>query len=165
MTSYFSIGARSSMDECSLTVREANLNDIKYVVDIERKSFKYPYPATAFFTLMTLYPKYFLISEYCGKVVGYVVAGVDKDGSGHIISIAVDPEYRGRGFGKSLMKLIESRLLKDGINKFKLEVSVSNYVAIRMYELLGYKICKVLKGYYPDGEDAYLMYKEVSSSS
>ncbi len=150
-----------TQSKCQLVIRNASIDDIKYVVEIEGKSFKYPYPPIAFITFMTLYPKYFLVGEHCGRVISYVLAAVDKDSSGHIISIAVDPEYRGYGLGKLLMMSVESRLLQDGINKFRLEVAVSNSIAIKMYELLGYKISKVLKRYYPDGEDAYLMFKEV----
>ncbi len=154
---------RSSERGCGLIVREANINDLKHIVDIERKSFKYPYPAVAFTTLMMLYPNYFLVCEYCGKVVGYVAAAIGKDRSGHVISIAVDPEVRGRGIGKLLMKSVESRLIKDGITRFKLEVAVSNYVATKMYESLGFRISGIIKGYYPDGEDAYMMFKEVGN--
>lgn len=148
--------------KCSLVIREASIDDIKYIVEIEGKSFRYPYPPIAFITLMTLYPKYFLVGEYCSRVIGYVSAAIDKDGSGHIISIAVDPEHRGYGLGKLLMRSVESKLLQDGINRFKLEVAVDNHIAIKMYGLLGYKISKVLKKYYPDGRDAYLMLKEIT---
>lgn len=149
---------------CYLIVREVRHDDMKHVVDIERKSFKYPYTVLTFITLMNLYPNYFLVCEYCGRVVGYVSAAVGKDGYGHIISIAVDPEFRGRGIGKLLMGNVESRLYGDGINKFKLEVAVSNQIAVKMYSSLGYKVSKVLSRYYPDGEDAYLMIKDLSSS-
>jgi len=42
-----------------------------------------------------------------------------------------------------------------------LEVRVSNTPAIRLYEKLGFKIVKVLEGYYSDGENAYLMAREL----
>lgn len=145
-------------------VREVRLSDIKYIVDIERKSFKYPYPLIAFITLMNLYPNYFLVCEFCGRVVGYVSAAIDKDGFGHVISIAVDPEFRLRGVGKLLMEAVERRLSRDGISKCKLEVAVSNSGAIKMYNTLGYKAVRVLSNYYPDGEDAYLMVKELTQA-
>jgi len=40
-----------------------------------------------------------------------------------------------------------------------LEVRVSNKIAIKLYLNLGYKIVVVLKSYYIDGEDAYIMVK------
>lgn len=149
------------MSNCIL-IREARLEDIKRIVEIEQRSFKYPYPSLAFITILNLYPKYFLVCEYCGEVVGYVMAVIDKDGYGHIMSIAVDPNHRGLGLGRRLMEAVESRLSADGIKRFRLEVAVSNHIAIRMYEGLGYRAIKVLRNYYPDGEDAYVMVKNLT---
>jgi len=146
-----------------VVVRRAKNEDLRRIVEIEGRSFKYPYSILVLTTLLNLYPEYFLVCEYCGEVIGYVVAVIDKDSSGHIVSIAVDPNYRGLGIGRLLMNSIESKLRNDGITKFKLEVAVSNYVAINMYKSLGYEVVKVLKNYYPDGEDAYLMIKNTSA--
>ncbi len=148
---------------CGVVVRRAKNEDLRRIVEIEGRSFKYPYSILVLTTLLNLYPEYFLVCEYCGEVIGYVVAVIDKDSSGHIVSIAVDPNYRGLGIGRLLMNSIESKLRNDGITKFKLEVAVSNYVAINMYKSLGYEVVKVLKNYYPDGEDAYLMIKNTSA--
>jgi len=150
--------------KCGVVVRRARNEDLRRIVEIEGRSFRYPYSILVLTTLLNLYPEYFLVCEYCGDVVGYVVAVVDRDSSGHIVSIAVDPNYRGLGIGKLLMNAVESRLRDDGIIKFKLEVAVSNYVAINMYKSLGYEVVKVLKNYYPDGEDAYLMVKNTSAN-
>lgn len=150
------------MIKCALRIREAKVEDIKYVFDVEVKSFKYPYSMITFLTLLNLFPNYFLISEYCGKVVGYVTAVIDRDGYGHIMSIAVDPEFRGLGIGRALMEAVESKLRYDGIKGVRLEVAVNNSIAIKLYERLGYKLVKVLHNYYPDGEDAYLMAKDLS---
>jgi len=150
-----------SPSSCRLSVREATIRDIKDIVEIEYRSFPYPYPASVLVTYLTLFPRYFLVCEYCSKVIGYIVGVVSKDGYGHIISVAVDPEFRGRGVGRSLMESLESRMFGDGIRRFRLEVAVSNNVAISMYKSLGYKVVGVMERYYPDGEDAYLMIKEL----
>ncbi len=150
------------MIKCSLEIGEARVEDIKGVIDVEVKSFKYPYTPMTFITLLNLFPNYFLVSKYCGKVVGYVTAALDKDGYGHIMSIAVDPEFRGMGIGKALIRAVESRLRRDGVKGVRLEVAVSNSIAIKLYEGLGYKLVRVLRNYYPDGEDAYLMIKDLN---
>ena len=48
-----------------------------------------------------------------------------------------------------------------GANEFFLEVRKSNEAAVTVYEKLGYSVRRVLRGYYRDGEDAYLMVKQV----
>ena len=147
-------------NKCTPSIREATLNDIRDIVEIESKSFPYPYPITLFITYLTLFPRYFLVCEYCSKIIGYVIGVVNREGCGHIVSVAVDPKFRGQGVGKLLMKNLEDRMVRDGIRRFKLEVAVSNSIAVNMYKSLGYKIVGVIEKYYPNGEDAYLMIKE-----
>jgi len=42
-----------------------------------------------------------------------------------------------------------------------LEVRVSNKPAISLYEKLGFKVLRVIRGYYSDGEDAYVMGRQL----
>ncbi len=106
-----------------------------------------------------LYPNLFLVAECCGRVVGYAVGIIEGNNEGHIVSIAVDPEFRGLGIGKALMRELERRFSDYGVSLIKLEVSVKNQVAIKLYKSLGYKIVSRASNYYPDGSDAYLMLK------
>jgi ribosomal-protein-alanine N-acetyltransferase len=47
------------------------------------------------------------------------------------------------------------------VNEVYLEVRVSNEPAIRLYEKLGFRKVQRIRFYYLDGEDAWLMAKEV----
>ncbi|MFP3309514.1 MAG: N-acetyltransferase [Acidilobus sp.] len=81
---------------------------------------------------------------------------------GHVISIAVLAEYRRRGVGSALMKeAIDVLSSKYDVDAVYLEVRVSNEPAIRMYEKFGFKKVRIIKGYYRDGEDAYVMVKRL----
>jgi len=51
-------------------------------------------------------------------------------------------------------------MVSYGAAEFFLEVRKANEAATGIYEKLGYDIKRVLKGYYRDGEDAYLMIKK-----
>jgi len=143
-------------------IREVTDNDISKVYDIELKSFKYPYPLYLFIMYLKLFPKLFIVVECEGEIVGYGIAIVESGKMGHIISIAIDPRYRGLGLGKALMKELERRLRSYGVNTVKLEVSVNNHVAINLYKSLGYKVVRRISRYYPDGSDAYLMTKNLT---
>jgi len=81
---------------------------------------------------------------------------------GHVISIAVLQEYRRRGIGSALMsealKLFEKKYDVDSVY---LEVRVSNQPAINMYEKFGFVKARIIRGYYRDGEDAYVMVKRL----
>jgi len=81
---------------------------------------------------------------------------------GHVISIAVLQEYRRRGIGSALMsealKIFEKKYDVDSVY---LEVRVSNQPAISMYEKFGFVKARIIRGYYRDGEDAYVMVKRL----
>ncbi len=131
---------------------------------IEVKSFPYPYPYHLFIMFLKLFPKLFLVAECCGQVVGYVVGIIERGNEGHVVSLAVDPKYRGLGIGKSLMIELERRFREFNVSVVKLEVSVRNGVAINLYKSLGYVIAGRAPNYYPDGSDAYLMLKVLRSN-
>ncbi len=144
-----------------VVVRPANVDDLDQVYLVELESFKYPYPREYLKALLALAGDLFLVLEVCGRIVGYVVGLIEFNAEGHILSIAVAKSFRGRGYGKKLMLELESRFKERGVRRIKLEVRKSNMIAISMYRKLGYRIVGVIPGYYPDGEDAYVMIKEL----
>jgi ribosomal-protein-alanine N-acetyltransferase len=121
--------------------------DIQAVVEIENLSFKFPKPESVFREDEHKY----LVAKEEGKVVGYI--GIERIlDEVHIINMAVHPDYRGKGIGKRLMQ----HVLNDE-EVFFLEVRVSNETAQKVYERFGFKVISLRKGYYADGEDAYVM--------
>lgn len=149
------------MNSFSYKIRKANIADIKAIVRIERESFPaYPYPSEAFYYFYRKCPDLFLLAEYEGEVVGYVL-GCSEDDSGHVISIAVSHRFRKRGIGRALMMELEKKMAEKGIRKVRLEVSASNEVARKMYNSLGYREIGILRRYYPDGNDAIVMEKSL----
>ena len=77
---------------------------------------------------------------------------------GHLISIAVLEEYRGRGIGSTLLQhTIDAMKNVYKVASIYLEVRVSNIGAIKLYEKFGFKKARIVREYYRDGEDAYVM--------
>jgi ribosomal-protein-alanine N-acetyltransferase len=78
------------------------------------------------------------------------------------VSIAVLKEYRRRGIGSKLLEetIRASREFYDA-EAIYLEVRVSNKPAISLYEKFGFKKARIIRGYYMDGEDAYVMVKRL----
>jgi len=154
-----------------IIIRNAEKDDLIKVIEINRRCLPENYSYTFFEAILKDYPKSFFVAEtYEGEIVGYVMCRVERvlskissfrlKKSGHIISIAVIPEYRGLGIGKLLMlNALKSLKEEYGCEESFLEVRVSNKIAIKLYLDLGYKIVDVLKSYYIDGEDAYMMVK------
>jgi len=140
-----------------VTIRPAKFFDIGDVMRIERESFREAYPRGIFMVFLENNPETFLVAEYNGKVIGYVMAYLRPDLEGHIMSIAVDERYRGNGVGSALLTEAIEGLIARGARYIGLEVRVSNEKAIKLYERFGFRKVKRIIGYYSDGEDAYYM--------
>jgi ribosomal-protein-alanine acetyltransferase len=91
------------------------------------------------------------------RMVGFIAGDVRKsEGMAWIATLAVLPEARGRGIGRALLQACEARL---NVPRVKLNVRVSNRVAINLYESAGYQRAGLWPKYYSDGEDALIMEK------
>jgi len=146
-----------SDEEC--IVRRGVFQDFKQVCEIEYRCFDHPYPPRLILMFITLFPEFFYVVDCNGLVVGYVIGFEERGRVGHVASIAVLPEYRGRGFGKALLEAVEKAFASKGCRESVLEVSVENKVAINMYKKMGYVVEGRIKEYYPDGSDAFIMRK------
>lgn len=78
-----------------------------------------------------------------------------------LIRIAVAPEARRQGLARKLMEASERFLLDDGIDNLYLEVRASNTAARALYEAMGWKLQRLRKAYYRDGEDAVIYWKQL----
>ncbi len=150
-------------------LREFEITDLNTVVMINRRVLPENYPEFFFVEHYRSFPKAFIVAELNGNVVGYMMNRVEFGWSyiwrggkptrkGHVISIGVLPEVRRLGIAYNMM-IRGMRAMKHfyGAEEVYLEVRVSNTPAINLYKKLNYKIVDLIKGYYHDGEDAYIM--------
>jgi len=86
-----------------------------------------------------------LVAELKGKIIGYIVMmlGVKDSSTGYphawIFDLYVEPEYRGRGIAKKLLKIAEDVAIRGGYKYIGLTVTTDNEVAVRLYSKLGYQ--------------------------
>lgn len=150
----------------SYSVREFKSEDIRHVVYINKETLPENYPDQFFLGLHYHAPKAFLVAEVGDKIVGYIMCRIERGISsfgrmpvkkGHIVSVAVLTPYRKMGVGTELIKQATEAMAEYGSSEFFLEVRKGNEHAVSVYESLGFSVRRVLRGYYRDGEDAYLM--------
>ena len=120
-----------------------------------------------FESLLRELPEAFIVAEVNDKVIGYIMCKIEFGFSnfrklgfvkkGHVVSVAVLDQHRGKGVGKALMLEGIGGVVSRKSDEIYLEVRVSNTQAIKMYQKLGFQIKSKLRTYYRDGEDAYLM--------
>lgn len=151
-------------------VRLARQDDIDQIIKINRFSLPENYPYYFFVEHLKEYGAAFYVAEVNDSgVVGYIMPRIEWGFSnikqlpilvkkGHVVSIAVLEKYRNKGIGTALLQA-SLKAMKEiyGAEEVYLEVRISNEPAINLYRKLGFKEVKVLKHYYADGEDAYLM--------
>lgn len=143
-----------------LIIRRAKLTDLDAVYNIETISFGYEaFTKNFLLELMFRSPEFFIVAEVDSKVVGYLSAVVEGyfNRVCHILSIAVLPEYRGRGIGSELLRYLIDLVKIKRIPAIILEVKKNNNVAINVYRKFGFKIIGYKYRYYSDGSDALVM--------
>ncbi|MCG7910565.1 MAG: ribosomal protein S18-alanine N-acetyltransferase [Candidatus Thiodiazotropha taylori] len=85
-------------------------------------------------------------------VIGYGVMSVIID-EAHILNICISPEWQRRGLGEKLLRRLIKVAAQHGAETVFLEVRVSNRVALRLYEKIGFVEVGMRKAYYPDHND------------
>jgi len=152
-------------------LRKFQPGDLQGVMQINRVCLPENYTDFFFMDLHQRFPETFIVAEENEELAGYIMCRIEVGLSnygfgglvkkGHVVSIAVMPQHRRKGVAQAVI----NRAL-EGMEYYKakqcfLEVRVTNDIAISLYKKLGFEITRTIKGYYSDGEDAYVMTKRV----
>jgi ribosomal-protein-alanine N-acetyltransferase len=137
-----------------------DFNHLDSVLEIEKESNPYPWTARNFSDCIEK-GYYSMVLEDNERLVGFAIMAISSEES-HLLNIGVNKDFRGSGFGEQLLKKMIIAAEVMGSKKIILEVRVSNKIAYRLYEKLGFHEIGERKKYYrlPEGrEDAYVMSK------
>ncbi len=153
-------------------IRHCEGKDLQFVININMITLPEHYSEYFFSSLLAELPEAFIVSEINNQIVGYIMCKIEFGFSnfrklgfvkkGHVVSIAVLEAHQGKGVGKALMLEGINGVISRKSDEIYLEVRVSNDNAVQMYKKLGFIIKSRLKTYYRDGEDAFLMAKDLS---
>ncbi|WP_341937322.1 GNAT family N-acetyltransferase/peptidase C39 family protein [Marinimicrobium sp. C2-29] len=104
----------------------------------------------------------FLLARDGQRLAGYILVLFHRGTRlARIYSLAVDPDYRGRGLARRLIASGEEGARSSGCFYMRLEVSSQNRNAIALYETLGYKQFGLYQDYYEDHSDALRYQKRI----
>ena len=153
-------------------IRRCEASDLHAVIDINMTALPEHYSDYFFESILRELPEAFILAELNNKIVGYIMCKIEFGFSnfrklgfvkkGHVVSVAVLEEHRGKSIGTALMVEGINGVMHRKADEIYLEVRVSNTSAIKMYQKLRFEIKSRLRSYYRDGEDAYLMALELS---
>ena len=135
-------------------------SDLKQIAEIEQASFSDPWTLEAFLPVLRFPVLHGILAEEGGQVLGYACTQVVCEEM-ELQNIAVAPWARGKGVGTALLAAAEENAKSRGAQYGFLEARVSNFPALSLYEKFGYQKIGVRKNYYPDGEAAVVMKKDL----
>jgi [ribosomal protein S18]-alanine N-acetyltransferase len=130
---------------------------IEKVLEIEKRSFITPWTKKMINETLSSSISMSFVIEETSLFLGYIMLYSVLD-EAHILNLAINPDYRGRGYASQLIRHVTGYCGKMGISDFFLEVRDSNIKAINLYRMFGFKVIGKRKGYYTDThEDALVM--------
>ena len=152
----------------TFTLKQFEEEDINEVLHINWTCLPEHYTKYFILNISQRFPKAFFVAQVDKEIIGYIMCRIETGLSmikkfniakkGHIISIAVLPNYRRMGIGKALIsKILQVSLPTYNAEECYLEVRPSNKEALLLYRKFGFEQVKVINHYYRDGESAYIM--------
>jgi len=141
-------------------IRKMSVKDLDAVYALEVELFPNPWPKAFFAADIPMHNTIAYVVENSQTVIAYSLATC-TDKKFHVTNIAVKQCYQRQGIASKLMHLLERCALEKGCCSAYLEVRTDNIPAIKLYERLGYSIAYRRSHYYIDGDDAYVMEKEL----
>jgi [ribosomal protein S18]-alanine N-acetyltransferase len=146
-----------------LRIRPMRAQDIDAVMVLEYASFPEPWPRSLYEREIKndRYSRYLIVEPVPATGApapllaqgGYWLMGEEA----HIVTIAVDPAWRGHQLGTWLLLTLMADARERGAQIVTLEVRPSNHSARALYKQVGFIQSGERKRYYPNGEDALIL--------
>jgi [ribosomal protein S18]-alanine N-acetyltransferase len=141
-----------------IVVGPMTVDDVPAVHEIERLSFRTPWPAYAFEQeLRGNRLARYVVARAGDAVVGFAGVWLMVDDA-HITTFGVHPDWRRQGVGRRMLLAVAELARQIGARRMTLEVRASNTAAQALYRGFGFDIVGRRPRYYTDdGEDALVM--------
>jgi ribosomal protein S18 acetylase RimI-like enzyme len=146
----------------------ADSGDLPFVCDLSRRAFR------RYGRYEEILPRWFIsglsmvvLAETRRGPVGFAMMARMADqgegpGTAEIMAIAVEPATQGQGVGHALMEALEKKAREASIRRLILHTATDNMAAKALFSRLGFSVAEARKGFYPQGQDALMMYKVLS---
>lgn len=153
----------------NIRIYQMQPEDIPEVEVIERECFSAPWSESGFREALKSNRNIFLtasaedVENKNRRIIGYIGMYTAAD-EGEITNVAVSETARRLGAGRKLVLEAVNAASRFDVSHIYLEVRVSNYPALYLYEKCGFRKCGVRKKFYSDPqEDAFVMVKSAGT--
>jgi ribosomal-protein-alanine N-acetyltransferase len=144
-----------------LLLRPMRLEDLPAVMEIDHQSLPRPWNEAVWREELNSPFSLYLVLMEDDTISGHI--GVKRIADEiHVMTLAVRPEQRRRGFARALLRAALADPASAGARRVYLEVRPSNLGARALYSSLGFIRTGVRPGYYGD-EDALLLTLELGA--
>lgn len=141
----------------SNNVRHATLLDLSILDRIEQESFSTPWSKELIRGAIHNSRYDVRVIQAGGEPVrGFYIAHVVQR-RGNLDNLAVDRRERQRGIGRKLIDDWIARSQTQNLSGLTLQVNTANLVAQTLYADYGFRVTRILRHYYANGDDAYEM--------
>jgi ribosomal-protein-alanine N-acetyltransferase len=143
-----------------IEIASAKRADVEAIHQIEEASFPAPWRREFFIGELMSDGRYNIVARRDGAVIGYLFAMWILDEM-HVNKIAVIESERRRGVADAMMAACFAFARTREVRTIALEVRRSNEGAQEFYRHLDFRASHLRPRYYPDGEAAVVMVREV----
>ncbi|MGN6185983.1 MAG: ribosomal protein S18-alanine N-acetyltransferase [Thermoanaerobaculia bacterium] len=143
-----------------MQIAKAMRADIDGIHRIEDASFPAPWRREFFIGELMSDGRFNVVAKRDNVVIGYLFAMWIFDEM-HVNKIAVDESERRKGIADTLMDACFAFAREHKVKTISLEVRKSNHGAQEFYKHLDFKSSYLRPRYYPDGEAAVVMIREL----
>jgi len=159
------MGAEQQQKKSAFVLREFLAEDAPAASEILREVREAAsWSAQALVEFMPLPGAVALVSEREGRPTGFVLGRLVVD-EAEVLNLAVREEFRRQGEGQGLLIELLRRFAESGVSRVFLEVRESNRAAIAFYERMGFRRSGRRVGYYPDPQEAALVFEKNEQST
>jgi len=141
-------------------ISEASKNDVAAIVAVHAASFKRGWSEDEFRVLLAERNVVVHRSLVGRNFLGFILSRV-VHGEAEILSVAIAPSWRGRGYAKPLLDLHLRRLAGIGARTVFLEVDKDNAPARRLYRGAGFYEVGQRQGYYDSRASALVLRRDL----
>ena len=139
-----------------------NESHVEAIAELEKLCFSDPWSVNSISSELNNALSLWLVALDEDKVVGYV-GSQSVMGWSDMMNLAVHPDYRRQKIGENLVKKLIEMLRERENTCLTLEVRISNFSAIALYEKIGFvQVGKRPNYYHNPKEDALILRKEWS---
>jgi ribosomal-protein-alanine N-acetyltransferase len=139
-------------------VRLAQPADVERIRSLEIEAFGFTWEADVFLRELQRTDCLFTVGEVQDQTVAMASLNWILD-EVHLMSIAVDPAWQGRGLARQLLgENLAFCQAVGGLGWMTLEVKWDNAPALALYKSYGFTTVGKRKAYYRDGQDARIMW-------